>query len=371
MNHRPIVVYAIAKNEAQHVYRWYERVKTADSIIVVDTGSTDVTVRKLHQCAKVSVIQQTFDPFRFDVARNFALDAVPDGAFAVFFDLDDVPEPDWYDKLQAILELDPDLSAVTFVHEYSHDPITGTPTHLYNRLCAHRASDYIWRYPVHEVLVETVVAPKTYISDIRVVHKPDLEKVRDYMPLLLLGVQEIGDARTHRYLARELEGRGDFALASEHYRRAIELEDNQYQQAEMYVGLGNCYENLGEHEDAKKAFVYSSWTAPDVREFWAAQASYSWRCKEYQNAISATMQMFHITHRPDAAMIFDERYYREWPYHMIAVCYHALGVPHLAEINIDEAFRLAPNDNVIVADLIRIRNIPITNSSQEPSEKTE
>ena len=36
-----VVVYAISKNEEQFVDRWYESIKDADDIYVLDTGSTD------------------------------------------------------------------------------------------------------------------------------------------------------------------------------------------------------------------------------------------------------------------------------------------------------------------------------------------
>ena len=39
-----VAVYAISKNEEKFVKRWYESMKEADSIYVLDTGSTDNTV---------------------------------------------------------------------------------------------------------------------------------------------------------------------------------------------------------------------------------------------------------------------------------------------------------------------------------------
>ena len=44
---RKVVVYAISKNEEKFVDRWYESMKEADAIYVLDTGSTDKTVEKL------------------------------------------------------------------------------------------------------------------------------------------------------------------------------------------------------------------------------------------------------------------------------------------------------------------------------------
>ena len=39
-----ICVYAITKNEEQFVEKWYESMKEADAVVVLDTGSTDNTV---------------------------------------------------------------------------------------------------------------------------------------------------------------------------------------------------------------------------------------------------------------------------------------------------------------------------------------
>ena len=72
-----ICVYAIAKDEALQVQSWYESMKFADHIIVLDTGSTDNTVELLQQLG-VEVHQKQYEHFRFDVARNDSLDLIPD-----------------------------------------------------------------------------------------------------------------------------------------------------------------------------------------------------------------------------------------------------------------------------------------------------
>ena len=40
-----VIVYAISKNEEKFVNRWYESMKEADEIYVLDTGSDDNTVK--------------------------------------------------------------------------------------------------------------------------------------------------------------------------------------------------------------------------------------------------------------------------------------------------------------------------------------
>ena len=56
-----ISVYAICKNEAQFVDRWVDSMSEADTIVVLDTGSTDDTVQRL-QNRKVTVVSETISP---------------------------------------------------------------------------------------------------------------------------------------------------------------------------------------------------------------------------------------------------------------------------------------------------------------------
>ena len=44
MNKLKVVVYAISKNEEKFINRWYNSVKEADQVYVLDTGSKDNTV---------------------------------------------------------------------------------------------------------------------------------------------------------------------------------------------------------------------------------------------------------------------------------------------------------------------------------------
>lgn len=56
-----IVVYAIAKNEAQFVRRWMESMSEADEIVVLDTGSTDETPELLRALG-AKVTSETITP---------------------------------------------------------------------------------------------------------------------------------------------------------------------------------------------------------------------------------------------------------------------------------------------------------------------
>ena len=64
-----ICVYAICKNEEKFVQRWYDSMKEADKIFVLDTGSTDGSYDALKKLG-VIVKKEEIKPWRFDVARN-------------------------------------------------------------------------------------------------------------------------------------------------------------------------------------------------------------------------------------------------------------------------------------------------------------
>ena len=95
MNKYKICVYAIAKNEEKFVERWVESMKEADKIYVLDTGSTDNTLKKLSDLG-VFVERKEITPWRFDVARNESLKMVDlDTDICVCTDLDEVFVPGW------------------------------------------------------------------------------------------------------------------------------------------------------------------------------------------------------------------------------------------------------------------------------------
>lgn len=90
-----ICVYTISKNEEKFVSRWINSMKEADEIYVLDTGSTDNTVKLLKEKG-IKVKQKIITPWRFDVARNESLKLLPeDTDICVCTDLDEVFEPGW------------------------------------------------------------------------------------------------------------------------------------------------------------------------------------------------------------------------------------------------------------------------------------
>ena len=199
-----ICVYAIAKNEEKFVDRWFNSVKEADYIYVLDTGSTDNTVDKLKELGVV-VNQKIIDPWRFDVARNEALKMVKDDIdICVSIDLDEVLLPGWKNELEKIW--DENVTRLHYTYNWSLDDNNRPIISFYSDKI-HKKNCYEWIHPVHEVL-NYIGDSKEIIkttNNITINHFPDKNKSRSgYLPLLELSVEENPtDDRNMHYLGRE------------------------------------------------------------------------------------------------------------------------------------------------------------------------
>ena len=144
-----IVVYAIAKNEEQFAERWMRSMAEADRVVVLDTGSTDRTVPILRSMgAEVTVGE--IKPWRFDAARNCALELVPEEAdICVCTDLDEVFHPGWREALERAWT--PGTGQARYRYTWSFTP-DGKEGVVFWIEKAHARRGYRWTHPVHEVL---------------------------------------------------------------------------------------------------------------------------------------------------------------------------------------------------------------------------
>ena len=184
-----IYVYAISKNEEKFVKRWFNSVNEADEVFVLDTGSTDNTVKFLKKLG-AKVTTKKINPWRFDVARNESLKLVPkDYDICVCMDLDEVISKGWRKKLEMLWKNN--VNHLRYNYNWSHDK-NGNPKVNFYIEKIHARKDFIWIHPVHEVLKYTGDKEVWKTTDeITVDHYPDDKKSRSsYLPLLELSVKE-------------------------------------------------------------------------------------------------------------------------------------------------------------------------------------
>lgn len=225
MNNK-ICVYAICKDELENIDRWLNSMSEADYIVVLDTGSTDGSYEALKSDPRVfRVEQKLIDPWRFDTARNASMLLVPEDAnILVCTDLDEAFNPGWAEQLRN--SWTEETNRGLYRYAWTFTP-RGVPDNIFIYDKIH-SRNYYWIYPVHEVLHpvdENVVEVRIYFENIFLQHYQVQTKVRNYLPLLQLSVEENPeDCRSRMLLAREYLLLQDYSSALEHYLEALELK---------------------------------------------------------------------------------------------------------------------------------------------------
>ena len=285
MSKKKICVYAISKNEEKFVKRWYESVKEADSVYILDTGSTDKTVSILKDLgANVSV--KEIKPWRFDVARNESLKLVPEDCdICVCIDIDEVINKGWRKKLEEIW--DDNTNHLRYIYNWSHDD-NGKPLVSFYYEKIHARNGFKWIHPVHEVLEfskELEVFKTT--DEIVVDHYPDSTKSRsNYLPLLELSVKENPDNdRNMHYLGREYMFHGKYNEAIDTLIKHLNLKCATWKDercASMRF-IARCYKYLKRYDEAKMWLDKAINEAPYLRDPYVERAILEYELNNFED----------------------------------------------------------------------------------------
>jgi tetratricopeptide (TPR) repeat protein len=338
-----IAVYAIAKDEGPRVARWSASARDADALVLVDTGSTDDTVDAARALG-IDVHEIVVEPFRFDEARNRALDLVPsDVDLCVPLDLDEELQPGWRAALDAAWS--PGVDRITFRRTWTWSD--REPPQRYRDDKIHARHGHRWVHPVHERTVtdgpETVVA-----SDLEVVHHRDPAAPRpSYLELLQLAAAESpDDGRVHHMLANEYRMRGRPEPAAAAARRALELPLPTDELAHALLLMSWL-----EPDHAEGWIVAACQSAPDRREPWCELARVHLAAGEWRAAIGAVRAALSLV-RPAEHYLENPWAWAQWPHVMGATAAEQLGDLDAAVRFARAACRTAPGD----ADAVAIRD---------------
>lgn len=264
-----ICIYAIAKNEAKFAQRFMDACAAADTVAVLDTGSTDGTAEALRALGAI-VEERIIEPWRFDTARNAAMALIPaDTDVCVSLDLDEVLLPGWREALERAWTDGAELGEYTCVCSRASDGTAGT---VFRREKLHARGAAEWIYPVHEVLRYTGArkAPvRVSVPEMVCEHRPDESKSRaQYLPLLQLAAEENpNDPRCAHYLGRELMYHGRWREAIAEFERHLSLAAWKEERAASLRYMSECLLSLGDRDTALRRAIRSTCEA-DMRECW-------------------------------------------------------------------------------------------------------
>lgn len=329
-----IAVYTIALNEEKFVTRWAESAAAADYRVILDTGSSDSTVA-FAEAHGVRVGVQRFDPWRFDVARNAALDLVPsDADLCIALDMDEVLQPGWRQELEAL-----PLDVTRPRYKYTWSWVNGQPGLQYSGDKIHSRSGYVWRHPVHEVLKPLGEERQAWCG-LEIHHHPDSSKSRgQYFPLLELAVAEDpNDDRNSHYLAREYFFQGMLAEAEAEFKRHLSLPSAVWG-AERSQSCRYLYKITG---DVK--WLYQATTeAPGRREPWVDLAQHFYNEGAWAECLEAAMAALRIQERP-LEYLTEAFAWGDLPHDLAAISSYRMGYFYEAKHHGMEALKLSPYD---------------------------
>jgi tetratricopeptide (TPR) repeat protein len=344
-----IAVYAICKNEEKFVEKWYNSMKEADKIFVLDTGSTDNTV-KLLKSHNINVRKKRIKPWRFDVARNESLKMIPkDYDVCVCTDLDEVFNKNWRKEIEE--KWKENTNRLRYIYNWSLDEYNNPKVSFYYEKI-HSRNGYKWIYPVHEILefdkkIENVETTDKIILN----HYPDQNKSRDsYLPLLEISVKEnpYNDRNMH-YLGREYMYQGMWEKAISTLQKHINLNSSTWidERSASMRFIARCYQELGNNEDAKKWLDKAIEETPYLRDPYVERALLEYKLSNWEEIKKYCLKALTITSH-QKTYINEVFSWDETIYDLLSLSYYYTEDLPNSLININKALEINPNNQRII-----------------------
>lgn len=352
-----ICVYAIAKNEEKFVERWMDAVSEADLVVVADTGSTDATVEKL-RARGAQVYEEEIVPWRFDAARNAAMDHIPtDMDLCVSNDLDEIFEPGWREKLEEVWLPQYTRASYLFTWSFKSD---GTPDKQFTMEKIHRRQNFRWVHPVHEVLEYSGTNPDRTVRVPGMVlnHHPDPDKPRSqYLPLLELSAQENPeDDRVAFWLGREYlyyDRFDDCIRTLTQYLKMPSARWDEERCAAMRF-LSSCYEKKGNPASAAAWLYRAVAECPGVREPYLAMVRFGYSHEDWPLVYMMVTEGLKVTEK-SGSYLMETSCWGSDLYDYGAIACHRLGLYRQALGFAEEALAKNPEDTRLKRNVELIR----------------
>ena len=329
----------IVKDEQQVLARCLDCVsKFADEIVIVDTGSTDNTVRIAKKFTdKVYFFKWCDD---FSAARNYAFDKAT-GELLMWLDADDFITDENCAKINGLKNSFEgyDMAVLPYAAAFDGDK----PTFVYNReRIFRRDKGYRFSGEVHEAIAPS---GKIYYSDAVICHRK--EKANE--PLRNLRILQIKISAGKPLTDREKFYYGRELLFNKMYREAIAvLEDFlngdgwTVNKAEACINLYQAYRAIGEEDKAMSSLLHSFSVCPPNSQiccilgeyfFNGGQLNYSvyW----YESALTARNEEGSFINKDFCAFI---------PYMQLCVLYDRLGNKEKAFFCNEKAGEIKPHN---------------------------
>lgn len=353
----------IVKNEQENLPRCLESVKDiVDEMIIVDTGSTDETVKIAEEFgAKVFHFpwNGSFSDARNVSLRNAGCDWI------LLMDADDELEKTQRQEVLSLADKnEADAYFFLTVSYLGEKPGNEVMNNLNVRLLKN-GKGYFFSSPIHEQIYSNIMAinPNALIlnKDIKVYHYGYLNKNVLYQDKRNrnIGILEKELEQNPGYvfalfnLGNEYFAMGNYLKALEYYEASHEKFDPpQGYSSKLILKLANCYMNLGRHDDALRTIdeglgYYAGFT--DLMFFkaltYSMQQKYTMAIRCYENCARMGEAPLHLS------VIAGSGTYR--PYYMLGEIYYLLEDYESAIVNYSLSMQQNKEFTAPAANLIK------------------
>ncbi len=353
MNKYKICVYAICKNELQFVDRWMDSMSEGDVIVVTDTGSDDGTVERLRARGAIVYVEEV-KPWRFDVARNFSLEHVPeDSDICVCTDLDETFNKGWRECIERAWT--PDTKMGRYLYNWSFKA-NGEPDVQFNYFKVHARKAAIWKNPVHEYLHYIGEQPSetVYIEGLVLNHYPDHTKSRgSYLQLLELAVAENPeDDRSMYYLGREYMYNSQWNKCIETQKKYLYLPSATWNEERCAAmrWMAKSYYKLGDIKSAYSWYYRAIAEAPHMRDAFIEFAKMGYELADWPTVFYMTEEALKIKNK--SATYVNMGYSWDYtPNDLAAISCYRLGIYERSLFHAKAAIELAPDDKRLIKNM--------------------
>lgn len=313
-----VSLFMIVKNEEHNIGECLATVRDfCDEIIVLDTGSTDLTVFKSIEAGAEVYHSKWFNKdtqykdFHFANARNEAM-AYATGDWLFWMDADDL----FSGKL--VLKPEHDAYHIKLIYGNSH----------FQHARAFRRG---WMPQFYGAIHETpdISGCRTaMMATATVTHKVQPKQGRVQRNLDILEselAREPDNKRTMWYLANAYSEVGRWAEALAKYRRYLKLGGNFHDEIVLtHYYVANCLYMLGEYAEAIRQCFNGLCVDDRYAEFFTRIGESYVKLEHYQKAIPYFLMASKLPF-PPTSLWYRKELYNEVPKHYLALCYEKLG----------------------------------------------
>lgn len=346
MNKYKVCVYAICKNEAKNADRWYNSMKEADEVIVLDTGSTDGTMEILQKLG-AKVYFKEYPLFRFDVARNDSLNLVPaDCDICVCTDIDECFNVGWRQKVEEAWDKNVDRLSYKIIWNVLENGKEGL---VYYISKIHKRNNFKWTHAIHEVLEYTGSdnCKTLTLNTIYLTHYQDATKSRKkYLELLELdAIERPDDARSMHYLGREYMYYNMLDKAITTLKKHLSMNGSNWaaERAASMRYIASCYERKGDILQARKYLFLSIGEAPEFREAYVHLARLEYMQSDWNGVIYLVKNALKITQK-STEYLNEADAWGHLPYDLLSIALYNIGNYREALDNVNICLENEPNN---------------------------